>query len=73
MFSEINKLDPSKKASGAVPTEKLELASNACYKEITYHINNAISTNTFPNTLKLADATPIFKKGEIPVKKISVQ
>jgi len=27
--SEINKLDPSKKASGAVPNDKLKVASNA--------------------------------------------
>ena len=58
VFSEINKLDPSKKASGAVSTDKLKLASNACYKEITYHINNAINTSTFPDILKLADVTP---------------
>ena len=73
VFSEINKLDPSKKASSVVPTEKLKLASNACYREITFLINNALNTNTFPDILKLADVIPIFKKGKIPLRKISVQ
>ena len=56
-------MDPSKKASGAVPTDKLKLASNAFCREITYHSNNAIDTNTFPDILKLPDVTPIFRKG----------
>ena len=64
VFSKINYLDPSEKASGAVPTNKLKLASNAYYREITYRIKNPINTNTFPDILKLADVTPIFKKGE---------
>ena len=53
-------MDPSKKTSGAVPTDKPKLVLNACYREITYHIDNVISTNTFPDILKLADITPIF-------------
>ena len=61
-------MDPSKEANGAVPTDKLKLASNACYREITYHITNAINTNTFPDILKLADVTPIFKKGDNSIK-----
>ena len=64
VFSEISKMDPSKKTSGAIPTDKLKLASSACYKEITYHINKAICTNVFPDILKLADVSPIFKMGE---------
>ena len=64
VFSEISKMDSSKKTSGAIPTDKLKLASSACYRDITYHINNAISTNMFPNILELADVSPIFKMGE---------
>ena len=64
VFSEIQKMNATKKTSGAVPTDKLKLASNICYKEIAYHINNAIDTNIFPNILKLADVSPIFKNGE---------
>ena len=64
VFSEISKMDSSKKTSDAIPTDKLKLASSACYREITYHINNAISTNIFPNIFKLADVSPIFKMGE---------
>ena len=64
VFSEIQNINATKKTSGAIPTDKLELASNICYKEIAYHINNAIVTNTFPDILKLADVSPIFKNGE---------
>ena len=68
VFSEINKLFPSKKTSGAVPTDKFKMTSNACYREITYHINNAISTNTFPDILKLADVTTIVKNSDNCIK-----
>ena len=64
VFSEISKMDSSKKTSGAIPTDKLKRASSACYKEITYHINNAISANMFPDILKLADVSPSFNIGE---------
>ena len=64
VFSEIQKMNATKKTSGAVPTDKLKLASNICYKEIAYHINNAIDMNVFPDILKLADVSPIFKNGE---------
>ena len=64
VFSEIQKMNATKKTSGAVPTDKVKLASNICYKEIAYHINNAIDTNIFPNILKLGDVSPIFKNGE---------
>ena len=58
-------LDPSTKmTSGAVPTDKLKLASNICYKEIAYHINNAIDTNIFSDILKFADVSTILKNGE---------
>ena len=36
VFSEIRKMDSSKKTSGSIPTDKLKLASSACYREITY-------------------------------------
>ena len=68
VFSEINKLDPSKKTSCAVPTDKFKMTSNACYREITYHINNAISTNTSPDILKLADITTIVKNSDNSIK-----
>ena len=64
VFSEIQKMNATKKTSGAIPTDKLKLASNICYKEIAYHINNAIEMNVFPDILKLADVSPIFKNGE---------
>ena len=64
VFSEIQKMNATKKTSGAVPTDKLKLVSNICYKEIAYHINNAIDMNAFPDILKLADVSPISKKAK---------
>ena len=59
VVSEIQKMNATKMTSGAIPTDKLKLASNICY-----HINNAIDMNVFPDILKLADVSPIFKNGE---------
>ena len=67
-LSEIMKMDPFKKTSGAVQTEQLKLASNACHREITDHTHNAISTNTLPDILKLADITLILKSGNNSIK-----
>ena len=39
VFSEICKTDSSKTTNGAIPTDKLKLASSGCYKEMTYHVN----------------------------------
>ena len=48
-------MNASKKTSGAVPTDKLKLASNIYYNEKAYHINNAIDMNVLPD-IKLANA-----------------
>ena len=64
VFSEILKMNATKKTSGAVPTDKLKLALDICYKEIAYHIINAIDMNVFPDILKLVEVPPIFKNDE---------
>ena len=64
VLSEIQKMNATDKTNGAVPTDMLKLASNICYREIAYHINSAINKNVFPDILKFADVSPIFKTGE---------
>ena len=62
-------LNSAKKTSGPVPVDKLKLVAESCYKEISYHINNAIDENIFPDNLKKADVSPIFKIGDSHIKK----
>ena len=69
VLHEINKLNSAKKTSGPVPLDKLKLVAESCYKEISYHINNAIDENIFPDNLKKADVSPIFKIGDSQIKK----
>ena len=69
VFSEIYRLDKSKKTSGDIPVDMLKLAANHCYKEITHLINNGIKNSTFPSNLKLADLSPCFKTGDSTTKK----
>ena len=68
VLNEINKLNSAKKTSGPVPVDKLKDAAESCYKEISYHINNAIEKNTFPDNLKKADVSPVFKIGDPHIK-----
>ena len=64
----INKLNSAKKTSGPVPVDKLKIVADSCYKEISYHINNSIEKNTFPDNLKKADVSPVFKIGDPHIK-----
>ena len=66
---EINKLNSTKKTSGPVPVDKLKLVAESCYQEISFHINDAIDQNIFPDNLKKADVSPIFKIGDFHIKK----
>ena len=71
VLHKINKLNSAKKTSGPVPVDKLKLVAESCYKEISYHINNAIDETIFPDNLKKADVLPIFKIGAPTSKRIS--
>ena len=68
---EFSHIDPSlalheiNKLNGA----KLKLVAETCYKEISYHINNAIDENLFTDNLKMAGVSPIFKIGDSHIKK----
>ena len=58
----INSLVPTKKTSGAIPTKIVKLANKQICKGLPNYINECIKQNKFPNELKIADITPIFKK-----------
>ena len=53
---------PSDKASaGEIPTRILK-ESEFCFPELTSCINASLTKDKFPDTLKLSDVTPVFKK-----------
>ena len=53
---------PSNKASaGEIPIKILK-ESIFCFPELTNCINESLTNNKFPDTLKLSEITPVFKK-----------
>ena len=53
---------PSEKATaGEIPVDILK-NSEFCFSELTKCINKAFNENRFPDTLKLSDIVPVFKK-----------
>ena len=64
----INSMDSTKKMSGAIPIKIVKLANEKNCKDLANCINECIKQNKFPNELKIADITPIFKK-EDPLDK----
>ena len=49
------------------PRKRLERAmyqQKSCSKELTTIINNSLKDGLFPNELKLADISPVFKKDD---------
>ena len=65
--SEVSKvvkiLNNNKKTSGNIPIRILKENINILLPHITDCINSSISDGIFPDALKLADISPIFKKG----------
>ena len=55
-------LDSTKKTSGIIPTEIVKLANKEICKNLANCINESIIKNEFPNELKAADITPLFKR-----------
>ena len=55
---------PSDKVStGEIPTKILK-ESTFCFSQITNCINESLTNNKFPETLKLSEITPAFRKLE---------
>ena len=57
----VKSLASDKASAGEIPVEILE-NSEFCFSELTKCINKAFNENKFPDTLKLSDIVPIFKK-----------
>ena len=58
------KLNNKKQTSGNIPTKILKCVAHICNKQLAEHINYFIGTNTFPDTLKLAEIKSLHKKGD---------
>ena len=50
-----------------IPAKILKISRNSCSETLTALFNKTVLTGNFPNELKLADVTPVFKK-ENPLK-----
>ena len=68
---EISNLDSTKNGTvNSIPTKHLKDASNICSEYLLKCLNNEIIENgSFPDKLKLADITPIFKKDDATLAK----
>ena len=70
VWDEINHLDSSKTVSGNIPVKILKMTSALCFNEVAEIANAMLESGLFPNKLKKADVSPIFKNvGEDTVKK----
>ena len=57
----IRDMGDSKSVGGEIPIEIL-MESEFTFEILTNHVNKSIETGCFPNSLKEANITPIFKK-----------
>ena len=65
MRKEINSLATNKASiSNDIPASILKDSCDIYIYKLTDICNNCITTNVFPNSLKLAEVTPIFKKSD---------
>ena len=69
VWDEINRLDVRKKTSGDLPPHILKLTSDLSFSEATKLANEMVEQCIFPEKLKLADVSPVFKNGDATVKK----
>ena len=58
----INSMDSTKKTSDAIPIKIVKLANKKIFKDLANCVNECIKQNKFPNELKIANITLIFKK-----------
>ena len=73
MEHELSKVNVKKSTTFKnIPTKLLKDTSDICCDTLLEIINKNIKNNIFPNELKLADVTPVFKKGDATnAKKLS--
>ena len=65
-------LDPTTKTRVAIPTKLVKLVDKQIFKDLANCINESIKQNKFPNELKIAHVTPIFKKYKTNDRPISI-
>ena len=69
MMSELLKIDRKKAATGkSIPSKTLKLSANISADILQNLFNDMLPTGNFPDNMKLADRTPVFKKKD-PLKK----
>ena len=57
----VKNLPSDKVSAGEIPIKILK-QSTFCFPKLTNYINESLTNNKFPETLKLFDITPVFKK-----------
>ena len=55
--------------SGNIPAKTLKTITREICVPLTHYINSAILNGVFPDKLKLADGTPLYKKSDSEDKK----
>ena len=65
-------LDPTTKTRVAIPTKIVKLVDKQIFKDLANCINEYIKQNKFPNELKIAHVTAIFKKDKTNDRPISI-
>ena len=60
----INEIDTKKSSSGEISPAIIKLAEREILIPITNCINKCMSIKYLPDELKVADVTPVFKKGD---------
>ena len=69
MMIELLKIDPKKATTGnSIPSKTLKLSADISADILQNLFNDMLSTGNFPDNMKLADITPVFKKKD-PLKK----
>ena len=70
MMSELLKIDPKKATTGnSIPSKTLKLSADTSADILQNLFNDMLSTGNFPDNMKLADITPVFKKKDSYFKK----
>ena len=68
VWNEINRLNTTKKTSGDLPTQILKSTSDLAFSAVTKLANEMVQQHMFPDKLKLADVSPVFKSGDTTAK-----
>ena len=61
---EIQSLDTKKATTKNIPVKQLQDCLDVCKSTLHQIINESLTNNKFPDDLKLADVTPVFKSGD---------